>query len=111
MVLPTAVLQYRQLVVYTMHFRIILKWQVSRSYSLIVFYFFSVSQMAADVCENINVEFSLNINILLTDKYSIFILHLAKCLIAIMLTPFLKVYSTKETYTLNLKKYLANLLK
>ena len=67
------------------------------------FLFFSVSQMAADVCENINVEFSVNINILLTDKYSISILHLAKCLIAIMLTPFLKVYSTKETYTLNLK--------
>ena len=52
--------------------------------------------MAADVCENINVEFSVNINILLTDKYSI--------TIAIMLTP--KVYSTKETYTLNLKKFL-----
>ena len=46
--------------------------------------------MAADVCENINVEFSVNINILLTDKYSISILHLAKCLIAIMLTPFFK---------------------
>ena len=63
-----------------------------------LFYFFSVSQMAADVFENINLEFSANINILLTDKYSISILHLTKCLIAIMLTPFLKVYSTKETY-------------
>ena len=46
------------------------------------FLFFSVSQMAADVCENINVEFSVNINILLTDKYSISILHLAKCLMS-----------------------------
>ena len=60
--------------------------------------------MAADVFENINVEFSVNLNILLTGKYSIFILDLAKCLIAIMLTLFLKVYSTKETYTLNFKK-------
>ena len=59
--------------------------------------------MAADVFENKNVEFSVNLNIL-TGKYSIFILDLAKCLIAIMLTLFLKVYSTKETYTLNFKK-------
>jgi hypothetical protein len=69
--------------------------------------------MAADVFININVEFSVNIQyILLTDKYSISILHLAKCLIAIMLTLFFKgIYSTKETYTLNLKKNLVNLLK
>ena len=52
--------------------------------------FFSVSQMAADVFENINSEFFVNLNILLTGKYSIFILDLAKCLIAIMLTPFFK---------------------
>ena len=66
--------------------------------------------MAADVFENINSEFFVNLNILLTGKYSIFILDLAKCLIAIMLTLFLKVYSTKVTYTLNFKKNLLNLL-
>ena len=53
------------------------------------FLFFSVSQMAADVIEIINVELSVNINILMANKYAISILHLTKRLIATMLTPFI----------------------
>jgi len=39
------------------------------------FLFFSVSQMAADVSEIMNVELSVNINILMTKKYPIIMLQ------------------------------------
>ena len=56
-------------------------------------------------CENIYVKFSQNINLLSTDKCSISVLHLTKWLKAIILTPFLNVYSSIGKYTLALKVF------
>ena len=65
--------------------------------------------MAAHVCEIINVELYENINILITNKYPISILHLTKGLIIILLTQIFKVYSATAKYTLTLKNVLCEL--
>ena len=60
--------------------------------------------MAAYVCKSKNVESSLDVNNIFSNKYTVGMFDLTKLLIAMVLTYFLNIWSTavEYTYSLNL---------